>query len=72
MDYSPLKITLTISAYEETTTQDEIDVYGSGVKFFSYWFAKQDGVMGKDTEALFEEFRQNVCKAMAAGTEGTG
>lgn len=66
------KVQLSISAYGDRTSPYEIHLYGSGVKFFAYWFTKQDGVMGKDTEALFDELKENVCKAMAAGTKGTG
>lgn len=64
-------VQLTISAFAERTPPVEIELYGSAVKFLTYWMVKQNGCGGKDTEALFEELKSNVCKAMAAGTEGT-
>lgn len=67
-----IKVSLNISAYGDRTTANEVEIYGAGVKFFAYWLMKQDGVMGKDTEKLFDELKQNICTAMAAGTEGTG
>jgi len=66
------QVQLVISAYAEKTTPREIELYGSAVKFLSYWFMKQDGVMNKGTPELFDEFKQNVCAAMAAGSQGTG
>lgn len=67
-----VNVKLSITGYGNLSPPNEIELYGAGVKFFSYWFAKQSGALGMDTEALFEEFKQNVCKAMAAGTKGTG
>lgn len=71
-DVPGTNVQLVISAWDERTSPKDIEMYGACVKFFTYWLAKQDGVMGKDTEALFDEFKMNVCKAMAAGTQGTG
>ena len=67
-----MQVTLVISAKADNTTQQELETYGSAVSFLAYWFEKQDGVMGQDTPALFDEFKDNVCRAMAAGTKGTG
>jgi hypothetical protein len=67
-----IDVKLIISAYGDITTANEIELYGAAVKYLAFWFMKQDGVNGKDTEALFEEFKENVCKAMAAGAQGTG
>lgn len=63
---------LCISAKADITPPEELQLYGAGVKFFAYWLTKQDGVLGMDTPALFDELKQNICKAMAAGTQGTG
>jgi len=67
-----VKIQLTISAYEERTTPQEIQMYGAAVKFMTYWLIKQDGVMGKDTGALLDEFKENICLAMRGGAGGQG
>lgn len=65
-------VRLQITAKHDITPPNELQLYGAGVKFFAYWMTKQDGVMGMDTPALFDELKMNICKAMAAGTEGTG
>jgi len=72
MTSEPLRVQLTISAWGETTTDEDIAVYGSAVKFMAIWLMKQDGAMGKDTEALLNEFKHNVCTAMRVGVQGTG
>lgn len=66
------RIQLQISAYNDKTTEKEIAMYGSAVKFMAYWLTKQDGVMGKDTGALLDEFKSNICKAMRGGAGGQG
>jgi len=66
------KVQLKVSAYADRTHQSEIAVYGAAVKFVAYWLQKQNGVMDMDTEALFDEFKQNVCTAMMGPTGGTG
>lgn len=54
---------MAISAREETT-REEIETYVAAIGFLAYWFEKQDGANGKDTEALFEEMRGNICDIM--------
>ena len=66
------KVELNISAYADRAPANELQLYAAGIKFFAYWFEKQDGSNGNDTEALFEEFKTNVCAAMAAGSQGNG
>lgn len=65
-------IQLQISAYSEKTTDKEIQMYGAAVKFMTYWLVKQDGVMGKDTGQLLDEFKENICLAMRGGAGGQG
>ena len=72
MQGDTIKVALSISAYGDSTSASEVELYGSAVKFIAYWLMKQDGVGGQDTGQLLKEFNSNVCIAMAAGTEGTG
>jgi hypothetical protein len=65
------KVPLTITCYNEITPDSEIEMYGSAVKYLTYWMAKQDGAGGLDTPALFEELKRNVCLAMAVGCKGS-
>ncbi len=55
---------LFVSAYMETTSDEEWESYAAAVAFMAFWFEKQDGADGKDTNALFEEFKENVCIVM--------
>lgn len=66
------RVKLVITAYGETTPPEELRIYAHAVKFLAYWMQKQDGAMGSDTEALFEELKTNVCKAMMGETKGSG
>ena len=69
---SGTQVRLTITAYGESTTDQELEMYKQSVKFMAYWFTKQNGAMGSDTPALFDEYKNNICLAMAAGTKGSG
>lgn len=65
-------VQLSITAYGGKTTDQELEMYKQSVKYMAYWFTKQNGALGKDTPELFDEYKTNICKAMAAGTQGTG
>lgn len=67
-----VSVQLKISAYGETTTDKDIQMYGAAVKFMTYWLIKQDGVMDKDTGMLLDEFKENICLAMRGGAGGQG
>lgn len=55
---------LEVSAHGESTSDDEFKTYASCVSFMAAWFEKQAGANGKDTPALFDEFKGNVCNVM--------
>lgn len=64
---SPDIVPLKIAAYSETTSPDEIATYVAAAQFLAFWLEKQNGAAGNDTEALFEQFKNNVCAIMARG-----
>lgn len=55
---------LFVSAYMDETSAEDWESYAACVSFMAFWFEKQDGADGKDTNALFEEFKENVCIVM--------
>lgn len=62
---------LTISL-KDGTTGESLKTYVAAVRFMASWLAAQDSAEGKDTNALLNEFGDNVCARMRDGYKGTG
>lgn len=53
-----------ISAHEELLSRDDLEMYAQTVAFIGYWLEKHNGAQGKNSQELFEEFRDNVVVSM--------
>lgn len=62
-------VRIRVSAHEDTPPE-ELKSYVACVQFLAYWLEKQDGLQGKTTEELFDEFKDHVCKRMVGTTGG--